>query len=110
MPPSVPSGRLAGLLGHARTAFDRFVIVLVCVHALNGTDVRRLLLADLDLPRERILVRRPSLRHTVYLDDVSYRFASEWTRERHRRWPVPGRRLAQTVSSMRPSRQRRPCV
>jgi hypothetical protein len=52
-PPSVPSDRLAGVLSHAQDDFQRFVMVLVCVHALNGTDIRRLLLADLDLSRER---------------------------------------------------------
>ncbi|WP_237408932.1 hypothetical protein [Streptomyces sp. M2CJ-2] len=88
VPPSVPSDQLAGLLGHARNAFERFVIVLVCVHALNGTDLRGLLLADLNLPRERLVVRRPGLRHVIYLDELTYRCASEWTRERHRRWPA----------------------
>lgn len=58
-------------------------MVLVCVHALSGTDIRRLLLADLGLPRERLIVRRPGKRHIVYLDELTYRCASGWLRERH---------------------------
>ncbi|NBM14180.1 hypothetical protein, partial [Streptomyces sp. GC420] len=87
-PPSVPSDRLAGVLSHARDDFQRFVMVLVCVHALNGTDIRRLLLTDLDLSRERLVVRRLGKRHIIYLDELTYRCASAWIRERHRRWPV----------------------
>jgi hypothetical protein len=88
LPPSVPSDRLAGVLSHARNDFQRFVMVLVCVHALSGTDMRRLLLTDLDLSRERLIVRRPGKRHIVYLDELTYRCASAWLRERHHRWPV----------------------
>ncbi|MFF8918010.1 hypothetical protein ACF08M_33090 [Streptomyces sp. NPDC015032] len=87
-PPSVPSDRLAGVLSHARNEFQRFVMVLVCVHALSGTDIRHLLLTDLDLSRERLIVRRPGKRHIIYLDELTYRCASAWLRERHRRWPV----------------------
>ncbi|MEU0720501.1 hypothetical protein ABZ498_25380 [Streptomyces lavendulocolor] len=87
-PPSVPSDRLAGVLSHAQNDFQRFVMVLVCVHALNGTDLRRLLLTDLDLSRERLVVRRRGKRHIIYLDELTYRCASDWIRERHRRWPV----------------------
>jgi hypothetical protein len=63
-------------------------MVLVCVHALNGTDLRRLLLTDLGLSHERLVVRRPGKRHIIYLDELTYRCASDWIRERHRRWPV----------------------
>lgn len=87
-PPSVPSDRLAGVLSHAQNDFQRLVMVLVCVHALSGTDIRRLLLTDLDLSRERLIVRRPGKRHIIYLDELTYRCASAWLRERHRRWPV----------------------
>ncbi|MER8225806.1 hypothetical protein ABTZ58_35750 [Streptomyces sp. NPDC094143] len=66
-PPSVPSDRLADVLSHARNDFQRFVMVLVCVHALSGTDMRHLLLTDLDLSRERLIVRRPGKRHIIYL-------------------------------------------
>ncbi|MEU0353061.1 hypothetical protein ABZ302_40630 [Streptomyces sp. NPDC006237] len=88
IPPSVPSDRLAGLLSHAKDDFQRFVMVLVCVHALSGTDIRRLLLTDLDLSRERLVVRRHGKRHIIYLDELTYRCASAWLRERHRRWPA----------------------
>ncbi|MHC3388774.1 hypothetical protein ACLQ2E_04845 [Streptomyces lavendulocolor] len=87
-PPSVPSDRLADVLSHAQNDFQRFVMVLVCVHAVSGTDIRHLLLTDLDLSRERLTVRRPGKRHIIYLDELTYRCASAWLRERHRRWPV----------------------
>lgn len=54
-PPSVPSDRLVSVLSHAQNDFQRLVMVLVCVHALSGTDIRRLLLTDLDLSRERLI-------------------------------------------------------
>ncbi|WP_344390683.1 hypothetical protein [Streptomyces vastus] len=63
-------------------------MVLVCVHALNGTDLRRLLLTDLGLSHERLVVRRHAKRHIIYLDELTYRCASDWIREGHRRWPV----------------------
>ncbi|MGG7569216.1 hypothetical protein [Streptomyces sirii] len=88
IPPSVPSDRLAGILSHAKDDFQRFVMVLVCVHALSGTDIRRLLLTDLDLSRERLVVRRHGKRHIIYLDELTYHCASAWIRERHRRWPA----------------------
>ncbi|MFE7430077.1 hypothetical protein [Streptomyces sp. NPDC057545] len=84
----MPSDRLAGVLSHAQNDFQRFVMVLVCVHALSGTDIRHLLLTNLDLSRERLVVRHPGERHIIYLDELTYRCASAWLRERHRRWPV----------------------
>ncbi|WP_240634122.1 MULTISPECIES: hypothetical protein [Streptomyces] len=64
------------------------MIALVCDHALNGTDLRGLLHADLDLPRERLVVRRRGRRHVIYLDELTYQCASECAKERHRRWPA----------------------
>ncbi|MEH0547925.1 hypothetical protein QA802_34115 [Streptomyces sp. B21-105] len=58
------------------------------IHALSGTDIRRLPVTDLDLSRERLIVRRPGKRHIIYLDELTHRCASAWLRERHRRWPV----------------------
>ena len=87
-PTSVPSDRLAGVLSHAQNDFQRFVMVLVCVHALSGTDIRHLLLTDLDLSRGPLVVRRPGKRHIIYPDELTYRCVSAWLRERHRRWPV----------------------
>lgn len=84
---SITTVPLSILLDHARSAFERFLIILVCGHTLGGTDIRRLLLADLDLPRERILVRRPGRWHINYLDEISYQSASERLREPHR-WPM----------------------
>ncbi|MER6021857.1 hypothetical protein [Streptomyces anulatus] len=96
-PPAVSRQRLTTPLHSSVTAdqerrgrndFQRFVMVLVCVHALSGTDMRHLLLTDLDLSRERLIVRRPGKRHIIYLDELTYRCASAWLRGGHRRWPV----------------------
>lgn len=87
LPPSVPSDQLVGILERTRNPFERFVIVLVGVHALTGTDIRQLLLTDLDLSRQTLIVRRLGRRHIVYLDEITYRCAGEWTLERRRRWP-----------------------
>ncbi|GAA1233947.1 hypothetical protein GCM10009665_25290 [Kitasatospora nipponensis] len=35
----------------------------------------------------RLTVRRPGIRHVVYLDEVTHGLAADWLRERHRRWP-----------------------
>lgn len=87
LPESVPSDVLAGLLDHARGAAGRFILALVAVHALPGHEIRHLLTADLDLAKGRLTVRRGLRRHTIYLEGLTHRLASEWLSERHRRWP-----------------------
>lgn len=77
----MPSDRLADVLSHAQSALQRFAMVLVCGHALDGTDLRRLLLTDLGLSRERLVVRRQGKRHIVYLDELTYRCASDRIRD-----------------------------
>ncbi|MCQ0017532.1 hypothetical protein [Actinomadura madurae] len=62
-------------------------------HALSGTDIRHLPLTDLDLSCERLIVRRPGKRHVIYLDELTYRCASAWLRERHRRRQCPPPRI-----------------
>lgn len=87
LPDSVPSDRLQGVLDHAGNPFERFIVILVAVHALAGTTIPALLHKDLDLAAGRLTVRRGSWRHTVFLDDLSHQVAADWITERHRRWP-----------------------
>ena len=35
-------------------------------------------------------MRRPTGRHTVYLDELSRTLVTSWLRERHRHWPLTG--------------------
>lgn len=88
LPPSIPSDVLAGLLDHANGAAGRLVLALVAVHALPGHEIRRLLTADLNLAKGRLVVRRGLRRHTIYLEEFTHRLAAEWLSERHRRWPA----------------------
>ncbi|MEL5958357.1 hypothetical protein AADR41_26955 [Streptomyces sp. CLV115] len=50
--------------------------------------MRHLLLTDLDLSRERIVVRRAGKRHVVHPGELTHRCSSVWLREQHRRRPV----------------------
>ncbi|AYN38204.1 hypothetical protein D9753_03775 [Streptomyces dangxiongensis] len=65
----------------------KLVVALVAIHGLGRRETRCLLLADLDLARGRLTVRR-DLRHTVYLDELIHILASDWLRDRHQRWPL----------------------
>jgi integrase len=87
LPPSVSSDVLAGLLDRATSAAGRLVLALVAVHGLPGHEVRRLMTADLNLSKGRLVVRRGLRRHTIYLEEFTHRLAAEWLAERHRRWP-----------------------
>jgi hypothetical protein len=87
LPGSVPTDRLQGVLDYADNPFERFIVVLVAVHALAGTTIPTLLHKDLDLAAGRLTVRRGSWRHTVFLDDLSHQVAADFIAERHRRWP-----------------------
>lgn len=87
LPRRIPADRLQGLLEHARGAFGKLVLALAAVHALPPLEITRLLTADLDLARGRLDVRRGHQRHTLHLEDLTYRLTAEWLAERHRRWP-----------------------
>lgn len=65
----------------------KLVVALVAIHGLGRRETRCLLLADLDLARGRLTVRR-GLPHTVYLDELTHALAADWVRGRHRRWPL----------------------
>jgi hypothetical protein len=88
LPVSIATDRLRGLIDRAGGPMARLTVALVAIHGLGKLEVPRLLLADLDLPDGRLLVRRPLALHTVYLDDLTRALAIGWLRERHRRWPV----------------------
>ena len=88
LPVPIATDRLRGLIDRAGGPMAQLAVALVAVHALGKLEVPRLLLADLDLPGGRLLVRRPLALHTVYLDDLTRALAIDWLRERHRRWPV----------------------
>jgi hypothetical protein len=86
LPVPIPTDRLRGLLDRAGTPMAKFVVALVAVHGLGRRETCHLLLADLDLARGRLAVRR-DLRHTVYLDELTHTLASDWLRDRYQRWP-----------------------
>ncbi len=88
LPVPIATDRLRGLIDRASGPMDQLAVALVAIHGLGKLEVPRLLLADLDLPSGRLLVRRPLALHTVYLDDLTRALAIAWLRERHRRWPV----------------------
>ena len=88
LPVPIATDRLRGLIDRADGPMARLTIALVAIHGLGKREVPRLLLADLDLPGGRLLVRRSLALHTVYLDDLTRALAIAWLRERHRRWPA----------------------
>jgi integrase len=75
-------------LGKVDDVRSRFIVALVAVHALVHDDLPSLLLNDLDRARGHLRVRRQGrLDHIVHLDELTTELATEWLRERHRRWP-----------------------
>jgi hypothetical protein len=88
LPVPIATDRLRGLIDRAGGPMAQLTVALVAIHGLGKREVPRLLLADLDLPGGRLLVRRPLALHTVYLDDLTRTVAIAWFRERHRRWPA----------------------
>ncbi|MFH8751867.1 site-specific integrase [Streptomyces rimosus] len=88
LPTSIPSDRLAGLLDEAGSPFGRLVVALVAIHALPAHEILALRTVDLDLAHGTLEVRRGLLRHTLYLEELTHRLASQWLAYRHRRWPA----------------------
>ncbi|MCX4460146.1 hypothetical protein OOK58_57220 [Streptomyces sp. NBC_01728] len=88
IPKSVPSDLLAGLLDHATTPLGRLTVALAAVHAVPGSDILKVLTADVDLARGTLEIRRGLLRHTLYLEEFTHRLAAEWLAYRHHRWPA----------------------
>jgi hypothetical protein len=88
LPVPIPTSQLRGLIDRAETPMAKLVVALIAIHALGNKETSQLLLADLDLPAGRIVVRRATGRHTIYLDELTHTLAISWLRERHRRWPL----------------------
>jgi integrase len=88
LPVPIPTDQLRGLIDRAEAPMARLIVALVAIHGLGNKETSQLLLADLDLPAGRIVVRRATGRHTVYLDELTHTLAIGWLRERHRRWPL----------------------
>jgi len=88
LPAPIPTDQLRGLIDRADRPMTKLIVALIAIHGLRNRETRRLLLAGLDLPNGRLLVRRNTGRHTVYLDELTHTLAINWLRERHRRWPV----------------------
>jgi hypothetical protein len=88
LPVPIATDRLRGLIDRADGPMAQLAVALVAIHGLGKREAPRLLMADLDLPGGRLLIRRSLALHTVYLDELTRTLASAWLRERHRRWPV----------------------
>jgi site-specific recombinase XerC len=87
LPRPLSSDRLAGALDRLDGPAARLIVGLVAIHAVRAVEVARLDLADPDLSRRTLAVRRGEHTHLVYLDDLSTDLAADWLRERRRRWP-----------------------
>ncbi|MFF7602974.1 hypothetical protein [Streptomyces mirabilis] len=87
LPLPIASDQLAGALDRLDGHAARLIVGLVAIHAVRAVEVARLDLADPDLARRTLAVRRGEYTHTVYLDDLSTHLLADWLRERRRHWP-----------------------
>ena len=87
LPVGLPQDRVAGLLMRAASPMASFALALAAIHALRPDELRAFKLADLDLPRARLTVRRPGRAYIIYLNAVTLGCADAWLRDRHDRWP-----------------------
>ncbi|WP_433238022.1 hypothetical protein ACQPYK_30040 [Streptosporangium sp. CA-135522] len=87
LPVSLPSDQIAGLLDRLDSPVARLAVVPVALYGIQVVDLRGMALADLDLSRGRITIRRSTGRWIIYLDQVTLDALDAWLRERHRRWP-----------------------
>ncbi|MDX2395221.1 hypothetical protein NJL88_35250 [Streptomyces sp. DK15] len=87
LPRPLPSDRLAGALDRLDGPAARLIVGLVAIHAVRAAEVARFDLADPDLARRTLAVRRGERTHLVYLEDLSTDLMADWLRERRRRWP-----------------------
>lgn len=88
LPVPIPADQLRGLIDRAGTPLAKVTVAMIAIHALGKKETTLLLLDDLNLPRGQLAVRRPTGKHTVYLDDLSRSLMTGWLRERHRCWPL----------------------
>ncbi|WP_204815250.1 site-specific integrase [Mycobacterium riyadhense] len=86
LPAPIPTDRLRGLIDRADGPMAKLVVALIAVHGLGKQETAQLLLDDLDLAAGRLLVRRDTRHHTVYLDEITHTLSSAWLHERRRLW------------------------
>ncbi|MEV7122241.1 hypothetical protein [Kitasatospora griseola] len=88
LPVPLPWDRLRGLLGRVPDARGKLIVILAAVHALSGTQIRRLRLEDVDRARGTLRVRRPGrMDHVIYLDELTVSLMTALIAERFERWP-----------------------
>lgn len=87
LPIGLHHDQLRGLLDRIDTPFGQIAVALVAVHALTTTELRTLLITDVDLGTARIVVHRGRTR-TIYLDELCLKLLVAWLRERQLRWPT----------------------
>ena len=58
LPVPIPTDQLRGLIDRAEAPMAKLIVALIAIHALGKKETSQLLLADLDLPAGRMLVRR----------------------------------------------------
>ncbi|WP_133169284.1 site-specific integrase [Rhodococcus opacus] len=86
LPAPIPTDRLHGLIDRAEGPMAKLVVALIAIHGLHIQETTHVLLEDLDLPTGRLLVRRDTHHHTVYLDELTHALAGNWLHERRRLW------------------------
>jgi hypothetical protein len=88
LPVPIPTDQLRGLIDRADGPMEKLIVTLIAIHALGKKETALLLTEDLDLSAGRLIVRRDTGQHSVYLDELTHAQAITWLRERHRRWPL----------------------
>lgn len=87
LPVPIPTDQLRGLIDRADGPMAKLIVTLIAIHGLGKKETTRLLTDDLNLSSGRLLVRRSTGQHTVYLDELTHAHAIAWLSDRHRRWP-----------------------
>jgi hypothetical protein len=88
LPVPIPTDQLRGLIDRTDGPMSKLIVTLIAIHALGKKETALLLTKDLDLSAGRLIVRRSTGQHSVYLDDLTHANAIAWLRERRRRWPL----------------------
>jgi hypothetical protein len=88
LPVPIPADQLRGLIDRTDGPMSKLIVTLIAVHALGKKETALLLAGDLDLSAGRLIVRRSTGQHSVYLDDLTHAHAIAWLRERRRHWPL----------------------
>jgi hypothetical protein len=88
LPVPIPTDQLRGLIERGGGPLAQLVFVLLAIHELGNQATARLQMTDLNLLTGRLLVRRPTRNHAVYLDELTHTRALAWLRERRHLWPL----------------------